>query len=107
MLKAINATQPALKKEGLNCYQSLYLYMGEKIFDIMEGVKEILIKQAKLEFPKYKETNPDFRRGKKVVVANNNEESKEKEQTVNMDDMDDDFDPYEIAKPIDILKDFD
>lgn len=30
-----------------------------------------------------------------------------KDSAINMDDMGDDFDPYEMAKPVDILKDFD
>lgn len=106
MLKAVNATQPALKKEGMNCYQGLYLYMGDIVFDIMEGVKEILIKSAKTDFPKYKEQNPNFRRGKNSgpVASDNKEESKE--AAINLDEMGDDFDPYELAKPVDILKDF-
>ena len=38
---AVNASAPALRAEGLNCYKAMLLYLGESVVDpMLEKMKE-------------------------------------------------------------------
>ena len=98
---AVNASAPALRAEGLNCYKAMLLYLGEAVVDpMLEKMKEAQKVQLKKDFEAMKAENKEFKRRTRTeqaaVASGAVEESKEEEKV----------DVFDLSAPKDILGQF-
>mmetsp|Transcript_15875 Transcript_15875/g.20014 ORF Transcript_15875/g.20014 Transcript_15875/m.20014 type:complete len:86 (+) Transcript_15875:560-817(+) len=60
---AVNASAPALRAEGMNCYKAMFQYLGEAGVDpFIEKMKEAQKVQLKKDFEAIKAEKKEFKR---------------------------------------------
>jgi len=52
--KTANSSNPGARNEAMNCYKSMYLYMGEATESIMNNLKKAQQDQLKKDFEEIK-----------------------------------------------------
>jgi hypothetical protein len=59
---AANNTVPAMRTEAINCYKSMYLWLGEAVETLMQNLKPAQKEAAVKEFAEFKDKNQNHKR---------------------------------------------